>query len=209
MTRYKYPRTPHLPWSPGITSDDKVLKDVSCLEGKKLVGTIKMDGENTTMYRDRIHARSIDSKDHESRHWVKQLHAKIRHLILPGWRICGENLYAKHSIYYDDLPSYFLFFSVWSDNNVCLEWVETLMTGDELGLYTPICFTPPGITSLKEVDALFQAGYSDHEGYVVRIEDEFEFEDFGKSVAKYVRANHVQTDRHWMRNKIVKNKLLR
>ena len=26
MKRYKYPRTYHVPWSPGATSDDKTLK---------------------------------------------------------------------------------------------------------------------------------------------------------------------------------------
>jgi hypothetical protein len=206
--RYKYPRTPHLPWSPGRTKDDKVLTDVSHLEGKSLVATVKMDGENTTLYRDHIHARSLDSKDHTSRHWLKAFHAGIKDLIFPGWRVCGENLYAKHSIGYNDLMSYFLGFSIWSDNNICLEWVETLMAFDELGIYIPEQFTPNYITSLKEIDELFHEKYGDkHEGYVVRVCDEFKYKDFGRSVAKYVRKNHVQTDDHWMYKEVIPNKL--
>lgn len=205
---YKYPRTPHLPWSPGKTKDDRVLTDVSHLEGRPLVATVKMDGENTTLYCDHIHARSLDSKDHPSRHWLKAFHAGIKDLIFPGWRICGENLYAKHSIEYDDLMSYFLGFSIWTDNNICLEWTETLMSFDELGIYIPEQFTPNYITSLKEIDELFHEKYGDkHEGYVVRVCDEFKYEDFGRSVAKYVRANHVQTDTHWMHKEVVPNKL--
>lgn len=205
---YKYPRTPHLPWSPGRTKDDRVLTDVSHLEGRPLVATVKMDGENTTLYCDHVHARSLDSKDHPSRHWLKAFHAGIKDLIFPGWRICGENLYAKHSIGYDDLMSYFLGFSVWTDDNICLEWTETLMSFDELGIYIPEQFTPNHITSLKEIDELFHEKYGDkHEGYVVRVFDEFKYEDFGRSVAKYVRKNHVQTDDHWMHKEVIPNKL--
>lgn len=45
------------------------------------------------------------------------------------------------------------------------------------------------------------------EGYVVRLASEFEFKDFSKSVAKFVRSDHVTTDEHWMNKKIVPNKL--
>jgi hypothetical protein len=61
MNRLKYPRTPHLPWSPGIGDDDRILDDLSSLQGEPVIITVKMDGENTTLARDYIHARSTDS----------------------------------------------------------------------------------------------------------------------------------------------------
>jgi hypothetical protein len=67
----KYPRTYHLPWSPGQTRDDRVIESTDIFKGKEVVVTIKMDGENTTMYHDYIHARSIDSGSHPSRTWIK------------------------------------------------------------------------------------------------------------------------------------------
>ena len=42
----KYPRTYHLPFSPGTTKDDRVLKDCSNFFGKEVVVLTKMDGEN-------------------------------------------------------------------------------------------------------------------------------------------------------------------
>jgi hypothetical protein len=36
-----------------------------------------------------------------------------------------------------------------------------------------------------------------HEGYVVRLADSFEYRDFKTSVAKFVRANHVSSQKHW------------
>jgi len=61
---YKYPRTYHLPWSPGVNDDDKVIHDVAVFDNCEIVVTEKMDGENCTMYLDYIHARSIDGRNH-------------------------------------------------------------------------------------------------------------------------------------------------
>ena len=108
--KYKYPRTFHLPWSLGISSDDKVANDLSIFENVIFV-TKKMDGESFTGYNDSCHARSLDSKHHSSRDYVKSLHSTFKYLIPENYRVCGENLFAKHSISYDDLESYLLIFS--------------------------------------------------------------------------------------------------
>ena len=55
--RTHYPRTPHLPWSPGATPDDVRAGDPGALRGREVVVTEKLDGENTTLYRDGMHAR--------------------------------------------------------------------------------------------------------------------------------------------------------
>jgi hypothetical protein len=88
--RVPYPRTPHLPWSPGASSDDVRVADPAGLRGAEVVVTEKLDGENTTLYRDGLHARSPDSAHHPSRAWVKALQGRIGPAIPPGWRVCGE-----------------------------------------------------------------------------------------------------------------------
>jgi len=45
------------------------------------------------------------------------------------------------------------------------------------------------------------------EGYVVRLADSFHYDDFGSSVAKFVRADHVKTDKHWRSQQLVPNGL--
>lgn len=45
-TRVKYPRSMHTPWSPGPSSDDKVVDSMEHFEGAAVVVTEKMDGEN-------------------------------------------------------------------------------------------------------------------------------------------------------------------
>ena len=210
MDRIKYPRTPHFPWSPGATDDDKILQDLSVFDKQPVVITEKMDGENTTIYADGyIHARSLDSVSHYTQSWVRQYAASLYPQMDAGMRICGENVFAKHSIAYDNLESYFYGFSIWIDNE-CLDWDTTLTYFKVLGI-TPV----PTILSLDFFDAgvIKSIGISkDQEGYVCRKRNSFIYEDFSTSVAKYVRANHVQTSNHWKydsnieTNKLCQNK---
>ncbi len=115
----RYQRTYHLPWS-NMTKDDRMLKHMALFEGREVVVTVKLDGANITMYPDYIHGRSVKPLAGQDSSMVKALHAQIRHDIPAGWRLCGENLYAKHSIFYPNLPAYFELFSVWNDRNECL-----------------------------------------------------------------------------------------
>lgn len=212
MTDYfKYPRTPHFPWSPGGDDEDTTLDSVDQFEGKRIIVTEKMDGENTSMYNDHIHARSIDSKDHPSRAYVKQLWGNIKHDIPEGWRICGENMYAEHSISYKNLSSYFLGFSIWNDQNQCLSWDDTMYWFGLMDISSvPILYD--GIWDQATITRIEQGLMSvlsptTHEGYVVRIADTIEYKDFNRYFGKYVRKNHVQTDEHWMFKEVVPNKL--
>jgi hypothetical protein len=202
----KYPRTPHLPWSEGMTSDDKKILTLNHFLGRNVIVTEKMDGENTTMYRDNIHARSLDSRGGEDRTWVKNFWSTFSYKIPENYRICGENLWAKHSIYYQDLKSYFYGFSVWNEN-LCLSWEETELFFEDLGIHSvPVLYK--GIWN----EDLFlnlsnDLDLEEKEGYVVRLADEFMYEEFENYVAKFVRKNHVQTAEHWRSSIIVPNRL--
>ncbi len=202
----KHPRTYHLPWSQGITDDDRIMTSLDQFQGRRVIVSTKMDGENTNMYTDHIHARSVDSKGHESRNWVKSFWSQICGDIPPSWRVCGENLYAKHSIAYDELPSYFMGFSVWNDRNQCLSWDDTVEWFALLGIQ-PVPILYDGIFDENLIRALWSAKQWDHvEGYVVRLADAFEYREFPKCVGKFVRPKHVQTSAHWMHGQpVVKN----
>jgi hypothetical protein len=196
--RVRYPRTYHLPWSPGVTDDDRILTDLSAFEGQEVVVTVKMDGEQTTMYTDYIHSRSLEWRGHPSRSWVAHLHGQIGWKIPQGWRVCGENLYAKHSIEYRRLPTYFLLFSIWNEGNVCLSWAETLEWTALLDLQTvPVLYQ--GIWDEAVIRDLHTPTYNgdEMEGYVVRLADAFPYGAFRRSVGKYVRAGHDRTRPHW------------
>lgn len=209
IERYKYPRTPHLPFSESIADDDKRLdSDKHFYEMKDVIVTIKMDGENTTIYSDGYyHARSLDSAHKDYHSWLLSYIPKFQYLIPEGIRICGEYLYAKHSIEYVSLPTYFEAFSAWYENE-CFSWDDTEFLLKKIGLYhVPIIYI--GKYDANKIIKLAKEAIADgHEGIVVRNYNGFRYQDFSKNIAKYVRPNHVQTNKHWAQGKIESNKLV-
>ena len=206
LPRYKYPRTMHLPWSPGATKDDRYLQDLSPFEGMEVVVTEKLDGENSTLYADGLHARSIDGRSHPSRDWLKRRHGELAHLMPPSLRFCGENLFAKHSIAYEGLESYFYLFSVWEGAR-CLSWEETGLWAEELALPLPPVLYE-GLWDQRLFQKLHQRlDLERQEGYVIRPAAAFSRDQFSTLVGKWVRADHVQTDQHWMSQQLVANRL--
>lgn len=224
MIRHKFPRIPHLPWSPGATSDDKMLTDVSCFEGQEIVVMDKMDGENTTVYPDGYcHARSTDSAHHPSRSWMKSFVPTFAHQIPEGHRICGENLFAYHSVYYHNLPSYFLVFAIYDEKNNSLPWDEVESICQILDLHTvPVLYkgfwntnlikalwtgkgTYPSFKLLGDPPTVENKESCDAEGYVVRLARSHRYDE--TALAKWVREHHIVTDSHWMARKPIPNGL--
>jgi len=74
MNNDKYPRTYHLPYSPGATKDDKKLQAgwFDNFAGQEIVITSKLDGENT----------------HFLHRMCTLVHPVLRP-VLPGHGICG------------------------------------------------------------------------------------------------------------------------
>lgn len=208
--KIKYPRSWHFFDSVG-TSDDKTMKDDLHFHGKQVICSIKCDGENTTCGKDYIHARSLDSNNHPSRNWVKGFHAQFKHLLDDNIRVCGENMYALHTVPYENLESYFLGFSVW-ENNTCLSWEDTLDWFYILGI-TSVPVIYEGIYDLKLIKEKFQEYDSKivSEGFVVRLKESFEMKDFSTSLNKFVKPEFMsqmkENDTHWMSKAIIKNKL--
>ncbi len=210
----KFPKIAHLPWSEGIDKKtDRVLdlEDVRTIfEGQVVVVTEKMDGENTSFYSDYLHARSLSSRPHPSRNWIKNLHSRIAHNIPEGWRVCGENLYAEHSIHYRHLPSYFLVFAIYDDRNVCLGWDETVEYAALLELPT-VPLLCGGVYEEERIRACFtgRSTFRDsvQEGYVLRLAGAIPWSQHRRSFGKFVRGGHVQTTHGWMYSRITPNEL--
>lgn len=202
--RIKYPRTFHLPISPGLQSDDKVIETLNAFQNEEVVALVKMDGENTNMYHgdNEFHARSLDSPYNWTRTIVKQVHNVIHHDIPEGWRLCLENCYAEHSIRYPDnyLEGYLYLLSVWNDKNQCLSYDETKTYAELFDLPMPkeLYRGPFDMEAFKKLSKTLDTNIE--EGFVVRVTRSFDYDEFSQVVTKYVRSGHVQTDQHWLKN---------
>jgi hypothetical protein len=206
----KYPRTFHLPWSPGMHDDDRMMTDLSHLEScPEVIIHNKFDGENTSCYHcsfnPSIHARSIHGyESHPSRDWMRAFHARFCNDVPFGWRISIENMYATHSIHYKNLDTYAYGFAVWNEKNEVLSWDESLEWFDLLGV-TPMPLLYRGPWNEEFLKKLWTPEIDGNpcEGYVVRDSGLIPYREFRLRVGKFVRKGHVQTTKHWMRGQLV------
>jgi hypothetical protein len=126
--------------------------------------------------------------------------------IAPGVTLFGEYCYAVHSIVYERLPGYFFLIAVREDE--AGEWWAWDRVMDEAGRLgvpaAPELFrgVVSGAAELERLTRRLGAEPSvfggEREGVVVRVARGFSGAEFGEALGKYVRADHVRTDDHWM-----------
>ncbi|PTM57926.1 RNA ligase family protein [Desmospora activa] len=123
---YKYPRTPHISGS-GLQAGDEDLNTVSFheLAGKRLVVEEKMDGANSGISFDEKGQLYLQSRGHflmggarEAqfhllKSWAHRYAGELWALLGKRYVMYGEWLYAKHTVFYTDLPHYFLEFDIY------------------------------------------------------------------------------------------------
>ena len=121
--------------------------------------------------------------------------------------MCGENLWAEHSIGYQRLDDYFLLFSVWNERNTCLPWSETLEYAALFGLKTvPVLYEGAGDRRLIETLHAKEYAGDPMEGYVVRRAGSFPYADFRRAAGKYVRSGHNVNNHDWKRQQVKQNR---
>jgi hypothetical protein len=122
---HRYPRTHHLEGSrlqPGDHDLDQV--PLETLRGAYVVVEEKLDGANAGMFLDATGKLRLQSRGHvlaggtREKHfdlfkqWAHAHVAALADLLAGGHTLYGEWLYAKHTIFYDELPAYFLEFDI-------------------------------------------------------------------------------------------------
>ena len=121
----KYPRTPHL-WGSRLQAGDEDLALVapSELSGRHLVIEEKLDGANAALSFDARGELLLQSRGHYLRGgegerqfdlfktWAQTHAPRLRPVLGARYVVYGEWLYAKHTVFYDQLPHYFLEFDV-------------------------------------------------------------------------------------------------
>ena len=122
---YKYPRTRHLEGSKKQFGDED-LKNVpfSEIQGKYLVLEEKVDGANCGVSFDSGGKMYLQSRGHFLnggygerqfdlfKLWAGCFEEKLRLLLGDRYVMYGEWLYAKHTVFYDCLPHYFMEFDI-------------------------------------------------------------------------------------------------
>ena len=201
--RQRYPRTPHLPFSPGGTEDDERLSSIAHLINVEIVILEKMDGACWVEERGHCHARNphITSKnpifDPAKAHW-----ANTRWSIEENERFCGEWLFFQHSIAYDSLPGWYLVFNIQDrETKEWYEWDLVEMRCEESKLPTVPVLWRGTVENEQELETIINdlmTENSSHgqsrEGVVVRLARGFHDTEWTTAIAKWVRKSHIQRD---------------
>ena len=122
---HKYPRTPHLEGSRLQAGDhDLAQVPLASLRGRYVVVEEKLDGANAAVSLDEDGRLRLQSRGHfltggpRERHfdlfkrWAGAHAGLLERACAGGVTLYGEWLYAKHTVFYDALPHYFLEFDV-------------------------------------------------------------------------------------------------
>ena len=209
----KFPSIPYLSSSPNIDQNDTTVNYT--LDGKEVIITEKMDGENCCMYNGKIFARThTHEATHESFTPIKQMY---KQKILPmnevynipdHYMLFGENMTGIHSIEYDRLENYFYLFGIFDANtHVWLGWNDVERIAKNIDVPTvPVIFK--GVSDEKQIKTMMDKRIKGRsncsssigpEGFVVRTAYAFVNSKFSTNIFKYVRHNHKQTDETWRR----------
>lgn len=136
---YKFPRTPHLVGS-ASTRDDRVLSAEETREVLALPLRVdeKVDGANVGLHFEPAHDEArpfaltlvAQNRGHllgPGEHpqyaplwsWIAAREARLRRYLHTRFVLYGEWCYARHSVRYDRLPSYFLAFDLYDKTRRC------------------------------------------------------------------------------------------
>ena len=121
---HKYPRTPHIEGSGLQPGDDLDAAPFYTLAGRRLVVEEKMDGANSAisfapdgrlLLQSRGHYLAGGSRERQFdllKQWASRYTGPLWETLGERYVLYGEWLYARHTIFYTDLPHYFLEFDM-------------------------------------------------------------------------------------------------
>ncbi|GCE17625.1 RNA ligase family protein [Dictyobacter kobayashii] len=140
-TIFKYPRTPHIEGS-GIQAGDEDLSVLPFREllGKYLVVEEKVDGANCALSFDESGQLQLQSRGHYLtggpreaqfqlfKSWAYSHTTDFMDILADRYILYGEWLYAKHTVFYTELPHYFLEFDIYDKSTATFLSTEQRQT---------------------------------------------------------------------------------
>lgn len=179
---YKYPRTPHIQGS-RLQPGDEDLESIpfSAIASKYLVVEEKIDGANTAISFSPDGQMRLQSRGHyltggeREKHfnlfkqWAYSHSATFWEVLGSRYILYGEWLYAKHTVFYDYLPHYFLEYDLLDLENK--QFLSTQRRNELLGglplVSVPVLFSGK-LNSYKQLTQLLTQSHYIQPGHLER-----------------------------------------
>jgi hypothetical protein len=141
--------------------------------------------------------------------WISQ-HPGIFQILTPELVLFGEWLYAKHSIHYTDLPSYFMVFDIYNkkeDKFLSVAERDLLLKDTGIPVVRQL---GQGNYTLEQLKALLNQTSQFYSGPIEGIYLRVDNDKFLSQRAKVVRADFLEKGEdseveHWSKKQLVKN----
>lgn len=171
----KYPRTPHLQGS-RLQQGDEDLSQVpfSHIYGKYIVIEEKIDGANCAISFDGEGNLLLQSRGHyldggyRERHynplkkWANENQDILFDVLSDRYIMYGEWMYAKHAVFYDALPDYFMEFDIYDrEKKEFLDTKRRREMTSKIGIISSVPVLGEGFYTKKE-DILALLGHSNY-----------------------------------------------
>jgi ATP-dependent RNA circularization protein (DNA/RNA ligase family) len=219
----KYPRTPHITGSriqPGDEDLDAVARET--LRGLLVVVEEKLDGSNcgitfdsnkTLLLQSRGHILSGGPRERQFdlfKRWASHHAARLYEILGQRYTMYGEWLYARHTIYYDELPHYFMEFDILDrEHNEFLSTERRYAMLQQSPVVSVPVLAPAGpVTSLEQYIGQSRCSSSaTMEGLYLKHEENGRVIGRYKFVREGFRQAVEDSGEHWMDRPIEPNRL--
>jgi hypothetical protein len=172
---HKYPRTPHILGS-GIQRGDEDLaaQPFRELAGRFLVVEEKMDGANCAISFDDDCSLLLQSRGHYLtggpreaqfhlfKTWANRYMTELWDLLTNRYIMYGEWLYAKHTVFYTDLPHYFLEFDIYDRQTgqfLSTARRQALLAQTPFVVSVKVLYEGSGIQTVEQLQALIRHSF--------------------------------------------------
>jgi len=231
----KYPKTRHVAeyWTSLTHLDSQLSKNQLMVAEEKMDGTqvgISFDNNGEILIQSRGSYISSDSEFSLLKQWIWQHYVDLFDRLAHRYILFGEWLYAKHTMYYDKLPDYFMEFDVYDrDSNVFLStqarkvfWKGCTFISSVRVLETLSSPTQQALNNLIGRSAFISENAFNHldeveknqtdttglmEGLYLKIENQDQVIDRYKLIRKEFIRKILNSGSHWKSRNIRLNKL--
>ena len=171
----KYPRTYHLKGSRLFEGEvDKDQVDFKRILGKNIVIEEKLDGANTAISFDANGAMRLQNRNHYLdgggrekpfnllKQWASENSGLFYNVLGNRYVMYGEWMYAKHTVFYDSLPDYFMEFDIYDrERQVFLDTPSRRRLTETIGIISSVPVLGSGSFKKKE-EILSLIGHSSY-----------------------------------------------
>lgn len=217
---FKFPSTPYIETDTSIQRNDKILskseardilsKPVTIeekIDGANLGISFTANGEIQLQNRGSYLMKPFEGQWKLLNNWINCHEEKIFDVLMDEFILYGEWCYAKHSVYYDNLPDWFIGFDIFDIKERCFLSVQQrnfMLNQMNVKIVPKLGF---GTYDVYDLPTFFQKskyGKNYCEGIYIRQDEDGYLKYRAKMVRKEFKQNIVE---HWSKGRLQCNKV--